>query len=124
MTVSNTMTLKSLDGTTTVATFKYVKNNSAYPDDVPNFTEKILNDGSHSFDVSVNTEKRIWSLEIVAEDVSDTLLTKLNLLKYTECLLDEDALIVETGISVFFKTFKAVLQRGTRYNYQVVLQEL
>lgn len=124
MTVTNTMTLKSLDGTTTVATLKYVKNASAYPKDVPNFTENILNDGSHAFDVSANPTKRIWELEIVGEDVSDALLSKLNTLKYTECLLDEDALLIETSISVFFKSFDAVLQIGTLYNYKVVLQEL
>lgn len=123
MTVSKTLTLSNTAGTIE-ATLRYVDNPTAYPKDVPSYTEQVLQDGSHTFDVAAYSHKRVWDLLIKAEDTGDDLLSKLNSLKYTECLLTEDALIVEEDIPVFFKEFEANYQVGIYYTYRVVLQEL
>lgn len=123
MTVSKTMILKNT-AETIEATMRYISNPTAYPKDVPSYTEQVLADGTHAFDVSAYPHKRRWDLIIQAEDTGDDLLSKLNSLKYTECLFTEDALVVEEDIPVFFRDFEANYQVGIYYTYRVGLQEL
>jgi hypothetical protein len=85
-----------------------------------------LIDGTRAYDEPTDAIKREWNLMIQYEDISDALLTNLKLLYETRAtlLLDEDALIVESNIPVYFKTFKPIYQFGGIFHYQVGLQEI
>jgi hypothetical protein len=125
MTPTYTLTLRNATSSIQ-AVIRYPTGASAYPKKPKDFTAHKLYDGSRAYDYPANPIKRRWELDIVAEDTSDALLTNLNaLFALTEALkLDEDALIVESGINVVFESFEAIYQVGTIYNYRIVLQEI
>lgn len=125
MTPTYTLTLRNATSTIQ-AVIRYPTGSSAYPKKPKSFTAHNLYDGSKAYDYPANPIKRRWELDIVAEDASDALLTNLNtLFALTETLkLDEDALIVESGINVVFESFEAIYQVGTIYNYRIALQEV
>ncbi len=117
-------TLKNSTGSIQ-ATIRYPMEEGAYPIKDKDLTKYKLANGNFAYDEPSNSVKRRWEFEVVREDSGDDLITKLNQLfdlKET-LLLDEDALVQESGISVKFEKFQPTYHVGNWYTYQVVLQE-
>lgn len=125
MPTTYTLTLHN-SGSTISATIRYPTENTAYPKFPKTFTKYQLSDGSFAYDTRTIASKRRWELEIIRDDAGDALLTKLKQLYdlNTTLYLDEDALVIESDIEVFFEEFEAIYQVGDWYIYRVVLQEL
>jgi hypothetical protein len=125
MTPTYTLTLKDTAATIT-AVMRYITPDSGYPQMPKNFTRLELANGNYAYEYSSNAVKRRWTLDIKGEDSSDLLLTNLKALYDLKesLLLDEDALLVVSNISVVFEEFQPINVSGTLYYYRVVLQEI
>lgn len=127
MPTTYTLTLKdATTGGTTSAVIRYPTEETSYPKFPKVFTRYQLSDGSYAYDCPTYSTKRRWELEIIRDQAGDALLTKLKTLfdLNTTLYLDEDALVIESNIDVFFEEFEATYQVGDWYVYRVVLQEL
>jgi hypothetical protein len=120
-----TLTLHNA-GSTISAVIRYPTEETSYPKLPKTYTKYKLKDGSYSYDVPTYATKRQWELDVIREDSGDDLITKLNqLYALNETLyLDEDALISENDIEVYFEDFQPIYNIGNWYDYKVVLQEL
>jgi len=120
-----TITLHN-SGSTTSAVIRYPTEETSYPKFPKIFTKYQLSDGSFSYDTPTYSTKRRWEMEIIRDDSGDDLLTNLKtLFDLNETLyLDEDALVIESDIEVFFEAFEPTYQIGDWYIYRVALQEL